>query len=994
MTLLIKSLLIFLVIASLQLHAFSQGDLSAQELYSSGAALITKKPDKAFQLLTQAMNASLREDNLDLHIKSVNSIASFNLLNDDRREIVFSWLKDAFKLLKTSKKNEQLALLHFNIAEYYNRITIEIDTPIFHYQEAKKIWTNLKGEWSAEVSQCYHGLGNIYKYYKSDFYEAEKCYEKALLIRERIGFKDSLVLYRNFYSLAATNRSQYDFEKAVSYGVKTLEIAKSLGPERIELAHGMVANIYRDMGESRQAKKHYLEALRVNEKTNDIDSRAWYYLSLGESLKIDSLYSEALQYFHKAYSLYKLPEVQDHDLFINLLGNMLDTYLKVDDYGGYQSVRKEIFKELSAFGRLRSRQASQAWLAIAEYHSRKSNYDSALYYSQKALIAALPHFNSEDPLTNPSEAEIGINYFVNEILASKALSLRAKYTITQDAEFLRQSIFCCRLAEKLLSAQRNTLDLENSKWEFLDSNYDLYGHLISTLYQASETFDEDSLHQLAFQYFEQSKARSLADALTQAEFTDQILEQDTVFQMLRQLKHELFRTQELIGEEKNKANSQRISELRENVVNLDRKIQVCKLAIDEKYPSYFRVKFGESNTSLTEVRKIIDTNEQVILEYFWGNDTVYAIGVNDKKVVFCKIGSTDSLSASINKLLSHFATVKSTPDPEIFYSFVENAYRLYEKLLSPFSELLANKKRIQIIPDGLISQIPFEILLEEKPTSKMVNYQYLKYLIKSHSVGYAYSSFMLTNKTHERSISQPTMLAIGLTDGKKFSNSNADLMYIEGAKKELEILKGRFHEGSFLIDQEATESNFKKLAPDFDIIHLAVHGMGDKKSDFAASLYFTEHGKQEDGELHAYELYGIKLKALMAVLSSCESGLGKGYQGEGMMSMASAFTYSGCENILMSLWKVNDQISIDLMDSFYDYLSQGESVDDALRSAKLKYLQNADELTADPKVWAPLVAYGKLDEIFQHDRNRIVKIGGLIIVLLTILFISYKLLRR
>ena len=47
----------------------------------------------------------------------------------------------------------------------------------------------LKGEWSEEVSNCYHGLGNIYKYYKFDFYEAEKCYEKALLIREKIGFQ-------------------------------------------------------------------------------------------------------------------------------------------------------------------------------------------------------------------------------------------------------------------------------------------------------------------------------------------------------------------------------------------------------------------------------------------------------------------------------------------------------------------------------------------------------------------------------------------------------------------------------------------------------------------------------------------------------------------------------------------------------------------------------------------------------------------------------------
>ena len=134
-------------------------------------------------------------------------------------------------------------------------MTNEIDRPIFHYRKAKKIWTTVKGEWSEEVSNCYHGLGNIYKYYKFDFYEAEKCYEKALLIREKIGFDDSDALYKNYYSLAATNRSQYDFEKALSYGTKALELAKQfgskeLGPLRTEMSSGMLANIYRDMNQS------------------------------------------------------------------------------------------------------------------------------------------------------------------------------------------------------------------------------------------------------------------------------------------------------------------------------------------------------------------------------------------------------------------------------------------------------------------------------------------------------------------------------------------------------------------------------------------------------------------------------------------------------------------------------------------------------------------------------------------------------------------------
>ena len=125
----------------------------------------------------------------------------------------------------------------------------------------------------------------------------------------------------------------------------------------------------------------------------------------------------------------------------------------------------------------------------------------------------------------------------------------------------------------------------------------------------------------------------------------------------------------------------------------------------------------------------------------------------------------------------------------------------------------------------------------------------------------------------------------------------------------------------------------------------------------------------------------------MAVLSSCESGLGKGYRGEGMISMASAFIYSGCENILMSLWKVNDQVSVQLMDDFYQQLLDGESIDEALRQSKLHYLERSDELSADPKIWAPLVAYGNSDQIFHKGRSRLFLFGGIVIFLLALLLL-------
>jgi CHAT domain-containing protein len=313
---------------------------------------------------------------------------------------------------------------------------------------------------------------------------------------------------------------------------------------------------------------------------------------------------------------------------------------------------------------------------------------------------------------------------------------------------------------------------------------------------------------------------------------------------------------------------------------------------------------------------------------------------------------------------------------------------LHEKFIKPFSSVIEGHQRILIIPDGPLNQIPFEVLLRENHSTKKVDYRSLQYLVKSYAIGYAYSSVMVM-RDDEKIVRKPSLLAVGFTGGSRLRAPQPELEEIAGAEEELEALAKRFKSGKFLVGSEATEANFKTLSPQYDIIHLAIHGRGDIKSTFSSSLYFrTKYDSIDDGELHDYELYGLKLKAMMAVLSACESGLGRDYKGEGMISMASAFTYSGCSNILMSLWKVNDKASTLLTDDFYGHLLDGKVIDDALRQSKLDYLERSDELTADPKVWAPLVAYGSLEAIFPESNSNMLIYGVASLALLaTIVFL-------
>ncbi|HEX6892145.1 MAG TPA: CHAT domain-containing tetratricopeptide repeat protein [Chryseolinea sp.] len=986
-----KKIIAYSVTMFLNLSVFSQPGITSSALYDEGRVIADKNPSKAYPILVRSIDLARKNGDWGVYIEAVNFssnlvLTALYLPNTpplaSKNDEAFNFAKEALALTEKFKSRAAVAALHYNVAEFYN-LSYDIDTAVFHYKKAKDIFTALNGALSKEVAKCYHGLGDVYKYNKLDFYEAETNYEKALTIRERIEFQDTLVLYRNYYSLAATNRSQNDFEKGLSYGAKAMELAKSLDPMRVEATTAMVANIYRDMNESAMARKYYLEAIELNKKTNIKENRAWYYLCLGEAYKNDSLYSDASKCFSQAYPFYSSSNEKDRNLFLVLLLNMAQVYETVDDEARFFRTTREFFNELSKRNEKRGLFLSQGIVLLGDFHNARNRYDSALRHYQRALVSLLPQFKSLKIEDNPTEESIGFFYYTYDVLVRKASALTGKFSATNNPAYLKQSLACLRLAEKLLSNHRSTLDMEKSKREFLDAGYDLYEDILARVLEGEKLFPADTVSALAFRYLEQSKARSLADALAQAEQSRKISAKDSLFRIHTDLRRQLLAIQDQINYELEKSSSStEISRLREEMVGVDRRIQNCKQAIEEKYPGYFNVKYGYSTPALKDVRQVLKDHNQAELEFFWGSEWVYALAITGDSVLFRRIGRPDSIRVTINEILKHFDESTSGLKAAAYESFVSSAYKLYKTLVQPFVLLIDNKERILIIPDGPISQVPFEVLLQEPKATGNVDYHSLKYLIKSYAIGYAYSSAMLMGKS-VTPVRKPSLLAVGFTGGSRLRAPDPELEEIVGAEEELNALAKRFSQGKFLVGPDATEANFKTLSPQYDIIHLAIHGRGDVERSFSSSLYFrSKLDSLDDGELHDYELYGLKLKALMAVLSACESGLGKDYKGEGMISMASAFTYSGCGNILMSLWKVNDKASTVLMDDFYGRLLEGKTIDDALRQAKLDYLETSDELTSDPKIWAPLVVYGNLDRIFKESNESIVLYGALTLALL------------
>jgi CHAT domain-containing protein len=205
------------------------------------------------------------------------------------------------------------------------------------------------------------------------------------------------------------------------------------------------------------------------------------------------------------------------------------------------------------------------------------------------------------------------------------------------------------------------------------------------------------------------------------------------------------------------------------------------------------------------------------------------------------------------------------------------------------------------------------------------------------------------------------------SDSQNFGSTNNPGLGNElpGASRELtaisSIMKGKFYFGA-----DATEENFKLNASQYSVIHFALHGEPGDSIKSARLIFRNEDDHAEDGYLYPHELGGIKLNANLIVLSSCETGVGKLYDGEGTYSMARGFVVAGCPSVVMTLWKINDGAASSIMTEFYHSLKDGNTINSSIRNSKLNYISSATALGAHPASWAAFIPLGEMASLEKN----------------------------
>lgn len=364
-------------------------------------------------------------------------------------------------------------------------------------------------------------------------------------------------------------------------------------------------------------------------------------------------------------------------------------------------------------------------------------------------------------------------------------------------------------------------------------------------------------------------------------------------------------------------------------------------------------------------------DEEALIEYFVGRDSLYAFLITPKMVkviVQAYPKELDSLIRSLNLSLEEPET-NSESVKEGYQSFTEIAHRLFQILLEPVLLHVPSPKSLIIVPDQMLHDIPFEILLTKEPEKTKINYLNLPYLLLQSEVRYAYSAtFLDASQKRPRLDGRINCLAMAPGNSSTRKNGSSGRFSVlrdgksslKGAHQEVMAMANLGFSGQYYLGETATEANFKEEVADYELVHLAFHGKADSENPFLSKISFAGPGNEEgeDEELHAFELEGVPLKAELVVLSACESGVGKQLDGEGELSLGHYFMASGAANVVMTQWRVPDKSSAILMELFYKYLYQELPAGKALHRAKLDFLAQADSRLAHPHHWAGYVSIG------------------------------------
>jgi len=891
--------------------------------------------------------------------------------------------------LRTCRAWYNLGVAYRQLGDFYKTIDSQL--------RGIEITSMLLGKESIELLDPLASLSSAY----IDTQQNEKsisCINSALLIAESKPDSVRAETLGNLYSnLGVSYIRQADFSKARLYLEKSLSVYHSSqitnGVNYINLLNNL-ANTYDYLGITHKSEEYYAKgvALAMAMKENsvlNINIVNSYAVILGNKgngkngeellfhmlnkATVDSvinpqLYFEALYNYGEYLREYKI----DLNKSLACLTECMD-YLEKhpDDLLLKPKIITGYALTLAVNG-----EALKAIELIQNYMSGHYNFEY-----------------SKDSFYNPEITSLKPEKITFRLFRSKYTILKTLYIEQKDNKYLEASAETSELIVALLEKMRINISEEDSRLILGDKYRDAYFSAIGDYHKLYRISGDKKFLAKAFEYSEKSKVAGLLASARELRATQFQIPEDIAEYEFR-LKNEIGLLNARIDVEslKEKPNSGLISIFNEKLLNITRLRDSIILIFENDFPEYYAMKYNTRVTDMDDIYKITGRNSNYI-NYILSDTILYIFVANRKYKELIATPVTVSLFDNIRK----FRSLLSVPGPAddafaAFKDYNSTGNELYKILIQPILPFLISDKLI-ISPDNILSYIPFETLPTDNTSHSRPLYRDIPYMMDDYDISYTYSATFMSESSKAGMGFKNSVLAFA-PDYPQNIDIQSVLLSRQGeggvlkdlpfarqeAKFVTEITGGRLFENA-----EAKESTFKKESADYDILHLAMHTILNDRDPMQSTLIFSpEADTLEDRYLKTYEVYGLPLKAKMVVLSSCNTGSGILFTGEGILSLARGFTYSGSQSVVMSMWEIEDRSGTEIVKMFYENIKKGYTKSASLRKARIEYLKNSDQLRSHPYFWSALIVYGNNDPLYYPVKIIWSSIAFLIVILLTV----------
>jgi CHAT domain-containing protein len=942
----------------------------------------------------------------------------------------------------TTSESESLSTSYYLVGIYYLFSKSYSDAIRFldltaKLKEASREYDERYANTLYNLGVAYNGMG--------DFISQEQYSFNSLEIEKKLYGESSPLLIKTYFNLISACIGLQEYNKSLEYSKIVLAISGS-NPGSVDMKD--MASVYNNLGVLYMSLADYSKAKMYLEKTESIyhlshflqddnyftllNNMAITYGFLGLSAKSNEYYERGIDLALSYNSSSAYNYINSYAIALGKSGNkskgeallrnaMVRAKSKLgDDSPEYFSALFNYAEYLREF-KIDNNKALEYYKYCLDYlgkNDRNLFLNDPLYIGYASSLAEygannkalgiiqsllfpdgtneIEHQNLHGLFDNPSLESIKADKLSLKILRLKYQILWNIYNETQDLKILETTSSTATLIVEVLEKVRINISEEDSRLILGDRYRDSYLSAIrdfNLLYcrTGDAVFLED-----AFEFSEKSKVAGLLTATRELNASQFNIPSD-LSDLEKKLKRDISFLSARIDKEINSehADTFMIHAWKEDILKNSLMRDSLVAVFEKKYPGYYSFKYNTSVAKLNEVPGLIGRNGNYV-NYVASDTMLYIFVANRKKQQILAFPVDSSFYADIKE----FRSLLSMPSPsgnarEAFEDFQKTGYRLYQKIIEPIRPYLISKKLL-ISPDNILSYIPFETIPTSTTSGDKILYNKIPYLMNEFDISYTYSvTFMAESMKRETrlsnrliafapSYSEPIDIGSVMMNRQIVNGVLPDLPY---AKQEAEyvssVTKGKLYE-----NDEAKETVYKNESGKYDIIHLAMHTiLNDKDPMYSTLIFSSENDSTEDRYLKTYEVYSIPLRAKMVVLSSCNSGSGFLYSGEGILSLARGFMYSGSESVVMAMWEIEDRSGTEIVKSFYDNLKKGYSKSYALQRARARYLKKADQLRSHPYFWSSLVVYGNNNPLYYSKYLSIfLAFVGLFIVLFLVFY--------